>query len=215
MPLAVFVAGCGGRLDPLAAHRALNRDDVAAAKAINVQTGDLPPGYRVLRVERRGRLPCRPDLSDLTVTGLDDSPVFVTADKFSSVIGSVRIFKTTAQAADEFVRIAGRARRICLLADARRLLRALPSGAVRLTPLRLPPTGITETGFRFTETWVVNDIHRVNYNDAIYLNDRRVFALLSIVNYGRPFSLAREYKLVKTIARRSLQCADDHCVHPR
>lgn len=222
LPVALAAAGvlllgaCGSTPDPLAPRHAFTGADQRAAKLVDVQRADVPATYSPHGSQKTGRQ-CAPDLSDLTLTGVDIPKPFIASDAFGYVLGEVDVYRSPAQATAAFTRVTGEARRRCLLRIARRALVQYQAGRVRIEPVPLPqlnhvgadvlvlPANLKLVARRFAESWRDNGKAQAQSTDDVYLLLGRTFAIVSFWHYGAAFPAAAETRVIAAVMERALQ----------
>jgi hypothetical protein len=185
-------------------RRAINAQDQAWAKRVNLTLRDLPSGFRPgpANASNSGGLTCpgyAPDLSRFTITGEATSRKFVTATG-ALVFSSAEIFRTAADQRGDWALTARREALTCL----RQLLQQAVGTAAKVsaTVRRAPRLGDRSISFRTTLSVAANGVRATVWLDLLGVARGRGDATLVAMSVRTPPSAALERSLLAKLASR-------------
>jgi hypothetical protein len=184
--------------------RAINAQDQAWAKRINLTLRDLPSGFTqgAANASNSGGLTCSgysPDLSRFTITGEAASRQFASASG-TSIFSAAEIFRTVADQRGDWALTARREALMCLRQQLQRAVGTAAKVAAKVRPA--PRLGERSISFRATLSVAANGVKATVWLDVIGVARGRGDATLVAMSVRTPPSAALERSLLAKLASR-------------
>jgi hypothetical protein len=201
--LAALVAAAGAAArDPRQPQQRHTAADTKLAKSIALRKSDLPAGWKAAPVSKPAP-PCsvEPDESKLVQTAQVD-PTFVWTDGVTTVGSEVDIFRTTAQARQDWRLSTLALMRACLLETVRKAVGK--QGTVKVASAKaLAPPKLGERSLDYRVTFVLNgSAARALVAEIVAVNVGRTSVVLHALSVGSPVPAKAVRALSGVLAKR-------------
>jgi len=207
--VALVLAGQVSARDPKDPQQRHTAADTALARSIALKRSDLAAGWTKAPADKPGP-PCRaePDESKLVQTARID-PTFVWRDRVTSVGSEVDIFRTAAQAREDWRMSTLRVAELCLLQSARTEVGKHGTVSVISATNLLPPRQ-GKRSFHYRLVFEVRAKRAVPFvSELIAVGSGRISVVLHLFKAGAPPAASELSPLTSLLAKR-LAAATSH-----